>query len=383
MSEGNHSTPVASNLSSRLKTFGGNKTALFIAAIGVAILSAGMLMQIFRSTPTEAAPADASKAGKSRVAAGTGKGMARVGNQTITYEQLAAECVERYGEETLEKLINRTIIHQACQDRGIQISETEVKQEVQNIAQKFKLDTSTWYQMLQAERNLTPIQYQRDIIWPMLALRKIAGEEVRITNDDRRKAYERDYGPRVEAKMIMLDNLRRAEECWHKATQADPSTGKPEDFSRLAREYSIEPTSRALGGDIPPIRMHVGSQEVIKEAFKLQPNEVSGIIQAGPSRYVILLCEGFTKQVASYQEVRDIIEENLTEEKRQEAVAKVFEQLKKEIRVDNYVTQTTSGGVRQAGSNKTSSVSTGGEVVPTSATRPSKTDSVRSPYKKR
>jgi foldase protein PrsA len=364
-----------------LRTLGGNKPALFIAAFGVAVLSAGLLMQIFRAETTAAADGkgSASPAGTARVTGS--QRLAQVGDQIITYDVVAAECFNRHGKEVLEKLINRTIIQQACLKEGIQVTEVEVKQEVQKIAQKFKLDADTWYQMLQAERDLSPLQYQRDIIWPMLALRKLAGKEIVITQADRTKAFERDYGPRVEAKMIMLDNLRRAEEVWHKATQPNASTGKPEDFGRLAREYSIEPTSRALDGAIPPIRMHVGSQEVIKQAFKLQIGEISGIIQAGTGRYVILLCEGYTEQVATYSEVRDLIEKHLLEEKRQEAVAKVFVKIRKEVRVDNYVTNMSSGSVRQVSGTKTRSLTTGGKVVPANATsrQPSRTTSPRGP----
>ena len=127
--------------------------------------------------------------------------------------------------------------------------------------------------------------------------------------------------------------------------------------------------------------MHVGSQEVIKQAFKLQPGEISGIIQAGPSRYVILLCERFTEQVATMNEVRDLIYKQLVEEKRQEAVAKVFAQIKKEIRVDNYLTNMSSGSVRQTSGTRTRSLKTGGKVVPANATsrQPARTSSTRRP----
>ena len=60
-------------------------------------------------------------------------------------------------------------------------------------------------------------------------------------------AYEDNYGPRVKARMIVLDNPRRAT-VWEKIK------ANPDDFEALARDYQIEPNSRALGGTIPPIR---------------------------------------------------------------------------------------------------------------------------------
>ena len=325
-----------------LKAFSSNPISLIVGGLVVAVLAAGVLIQVFRAEPGAAAePAETSKPGTAKVA--RLKQVARVGEQTITYDMLAAECVQRYGQEVLENLINRAIIQQACLDRGITISEAEVVHEVQRIAEKFKLPVETWYKMLQTERNLTPLQYQRDIIWPMLALRKIAGDEIVISEQDIQRAFERDYGPKVKARMIMMENFRQAAEVQAKAHQ------NPDDFGRLARQYSIEPTSRALDGSIPPIRKYAGSEEIWKRAFQMKPNEVSGVIEAGPGRYVILLCEGFTEPVVTdINEVRDLIVENIREEKRQEAVAKVFERLKEEVRVDNFLTNTTTGGIKQA-----------------------------------
>ncbi len=343
MGEGNHTSAAGSAWSERFKSAGKNKVALIVAGLAVAFLMAGIVIQMFRAEPTAAGEGPgksrSTKAGTARVSGS--RPMAKVGSQMIDYDDVAAECVQRIGTEVLDNMINRIIIQQACLKRGITVSGDEVSQEIQKIAKKFNLDVKNWYQMLQAERELTPLQYQRDVIWPMLALRKVAGENVVITNEDRRKFYESEYGPRVKAKMIMLGKLGHAQKVWEKAQR------NRDDFGRLAREHSIEPTSRSLDGAIPPIRMHVGAEEVVKAAFKLKLGEISGIIQAGPSRYVILLCEGETSPVAEYEEVREIIEEQLLEQKRQEAVAKVFTQLKKEIRVDNYLNRTSTGGIRQ------------------------------------
>jgi foldase protein PrsA len=183
----------------------------------------------------------------------------------------------------------------------------------------------------------------------MLALKKLAGDNVAITDEDMQRAFVRDYGPRVKAKMIMLDNPRRATEVWEKAVAA-PQDKISAEFGALARQHSIDPTSRPLDGAIPPIR-RIGTpetQNLEKAAFALQEGEVSGIIQVGLGRYVILLCEGRTEQTVEFDQVKEDLYQHLTEEKVQESVAKVFEKLKSEARVDNYLTNTSSGGATQA-----------------------------------
>ncbi len=88
----------------------------------------------------------------------------------------------------------------------------------------------------------------------------------------------------------------------------------------------------------------------------MKEGEISGIIEIGLSRYAILLCEGRTEPiVSSIDEVKNQLMEQLTEEQTQEAVARVFEKLKEETRVDNYITNTTTGGVSQTSGTNFSS----------------------------
>ena len=339
MGERNHSPATAHQLSRN------RKITLLLGGTVTAVLIAGGLLQVFRAHEGTAgvdSPTAGNQAGVAKVNSREPNLMpvARVGESIIiTQDDLARECIALYGRDVLENLISRTIIQRACEQRHVVVTAEEVNQEVMKIAQSFNLPIDSWYQMIQSERGMTAAQYQRDVIWPMLALRKLAGEQTDITEQDLQRAFVRDYGPRVKARMIMTDNLRRAQETWEKAIK------NPTDFERLARENSIDATSRALGGAIMPIRRFAGHDELEKAAFKLKEGEVSGIIQIGLNRYAILLCEGYTETVVSdIEQVRDELYENLMQERVQQSVAELFEKLKKETRVDNYLTGITTGG---------------------------------------
>jgi foldase protein PrsA len=350
MSEGTHFTAVQTQARPR------NRWTLILAGTVVAALAAGVIFQVIRAGEGKAgedseAAADEGAAGKvSLKDQRQREALGYVNGEPISYEEVARECFNRHGQEVLDNFINRMIIHQACRDKGIVVTEADVNGEVQKIAKKFDLDVENWYRMLQTDRNLNPVQYRNDIIWPMLALKKLAGEEVQITSDDMKKAFIRDYGPRVRAKMIMFDNLRRAQEIWNEAN------AKPEEFGRLAQKHSIDPTSKSLAGEIPPIRKYSGNDNLEKAAFALKQGEISPIVEVSTpefKRFVVLKCEGRTEPVVTdMTQVEDAIRQNLEEEKTQLAVAKVFEKLKKEARVDNLLTRTTSGGVQQTAGSK-------------------------------
>ena len=329
MGEGNHlpnATPQPSSFS-----------RLWVAIAGtVTVLVAGLvLMQLFRAQPGEAAaePANKNTAGKKPDV------VARVGRETVSYDVIARECFDRYGKEVLDDLINRMIIQQECDAKGITVTDEEVAAEIGRISKRFNLEPAAWYQMLQAERNISPQQYKQSVIWPMLALKELAGEQVDITEDDIQKAFVQNYGPRVKARLILLDKISRARECWEKCTQ------DPDNFEKYAQEYSIDPNSKALGGTIPPIPRYSGSDNLENAAFKLKEiGEISGLIEVGTGRYAILKYEGRTEPPeVRLAEVQESLYEELLEQKTQQRVASVFETIKKNAQVDNYLTQTSTG----------------------------------------
>jgi foldase protein PrsA len=337
MSERNHSRDET-KAASPPPGGSGRRFAQLVGGTVCLLLTAAVVVQFTRANPaqsqTEARPQQAS-------ASTTPQVFGHVNGQPILYEQVARECVTRHGEEILDSLINRMIIQQACEKQGVVVKESEIKQEVSRIAEKFNLPLDAWYQMLQAERKITPDQYHKDIIWPMLALKKLAGQEVTVTEEDMKRAFERDYGPRVEARVIFIDgNQRQAAEIWEKCRR------DPDQFEAYARQYSADSNSRPLGGVVPPIRRHNASTSKIEEeAFKLKPGEISGMIQTRENQYVILKCEGQTDPIVTdIQDVWTELREALVEEKTQLAVAEVFESLKKESQVINYLTQESTAG---------------------------------------
>jgi foldase protein PrsA len=310
------------------------------------------VFQVFRadeaisSTEGSEDTAGTATVGQSGLTSGTT--LALVNSEPITWDMVAHDAVATYGEEVLENLINRMIIQQECKRRGIEVLQSEIRQEVLEIASKFNLAPETWYQMIQSERDMNAEQYHRDVIWPMLALKKLAGAEITITPEELQRTFETHYGPRVKARTIVLEgNIRQATEVLEQA-QANP-----DDFGRLAQEYSADANSRALGGVIPPIRRHGGLPNVEREAFNLREGEISPLIQVATNRWVIIKSEGLTEQVVSdISQVQEELVAQLTEEKTQEAVARVFEQIQQQAVIHNHLTgESTSSSQFAHGQN--------------------------------
>ena len=292
----------------------------------------------------------------------------------ISRDELARECIARIGGEVLDELVNRKVIEMECARLGITVNDTEVKQEVVRLCKETGMEPSQWYQILKARHNITPAQYHRNRIWPAMAMKKLVGASVSVTEQDLKTAYEHHFGARVKVRLIAYENIRRANEAWNTLQKT------PDDFERIAKRDSIEPNSRSLGGLIPPIRRHHEFPKLEAAAFKLRVGEISAIVQYGPptqSRYGILKCEGHTKPEFALKDVRDYLIKMVTEQKSQASMARHLLAIKERTRVDNYLLNRTTGSARrtqQAGFARPAAAKSASGVRPANATVPRKTN---------
>lgn len=265
---------------------------------------------------------------------------ARVNSHSIGMKELTDECIERHGAEVLEGTINRHLIEQALRRGKLEVGQRDIDAEIARAAismgkttRNGEADVPGWLDLITRQQGVTVDVYIRDSVWPTVALKKIVGNQILITEDDLRKGYEANFGPRVRCRAIVLSNLRKAQEVWEKARQSPTIDA----FGKLAEDYSIEPNSRSLRGEVPPIQKYGGQPQLEKEAFSLEPGELSSIIQTGAT-YVILMCEGRTDPVkADFKEVRSDIYNDLLEKKMRIAMARKFEEMRDAAEVDNFL----------------------------------------------
>jgi parvulin-like peptidyl-prolyl isomerase len=275
--------------------------------------------------------------------------VATVNGDQILYGELAEECLARYGKEVLEVEISHLLLQQALTKQNLSVSQDDLNGEIAHAAQlsgvlddQGRPDLKQWIKLATEEQGVSRDEYLRDSVWPSAALKKLTGGSVDVTDDDLKKGFDANYGERIRCRAIVLANMRRAQEVWAKARQ-NPSM---DYFGDLAAEFSIEPTSKALRGEVPPVRRCGGQPQLENVAFDLADGELSGIIQLG-DRYVILKCEGRTEPVdVNPQEVRDILFQDILEKKLRVAMNKKFDEIRARARIDNYLAGTSQAPER-------------------------------------
>ena len=270
--------------------------------------------------------------------------VALVNGDRVTLAELGKEAMLRHGEEVLGVEIAHQLLEQELRKAGVSVSQQDLDVEIAHAAKLAGVvdnagqpDLRKWIETTTKEQGVSYEVYVRDSVWPSTALKKLTDGQVEVTPEDLQKGYEANYGERVRCRAIVLANMKRAQDVWQKARVNQAMSY----FGDLAEEYSIEPTSKALRGEVPPIRKFGGQPQLEEVAYKMQPNELSGIIQVG-DKLVILKCEGRTKpNEIEYEAVANILKQDIYEKKLRMAMSKRYEQIQRYARVDNYLAGTT------------------------------------------
>ena len=279
---------------------------------------------VTQNGPTTQSIGDGNQANKITV-------LAVVNGEAINRQQLAQECLSRYGVDALEAMINRQLIFNECQRRGIHITEQDVDAEIERMATKFSLPRDRWIEVLEQERGIPLDRYQQ-MVWMELSLRRIAAADLVIDPAEVDKRLEAEIGAQVQVRMISLRTRSRAEEVLELAK------ANPEEFGRLAKDFSEDPNSASARGLIPPIRRHVGDPALEQAVFSLNEGEISGIIEVA-SQYLIVQCERIIPPRTITLDVRRQAEQRiidyLTDKKVGELADRLLNQLQSQVQIVN------------------------------------------------
>jgi parvulin-like peptidyl-prolyl isomerase len=298
---------------------------------------------------------------------------ARVNGQPIAISAVRERCLERHGKEVLEILITRRLLEQALAREKRTVAQADIDAEVARAAESMGFrkpdgtpDIAAWLERVTKDEKVPMRHYIEDVVQPTVALKQLVGK-VPVSQEDLDKAFEATFGPRAKCRVIVMDSQRRAQEIWQLARQ-NPT---PERIGDLAEQHSVDPTSRTLRGEVPPIQRHGGQPTLERQVFALKPGELSGIVQIA-DRFMVILCEGFTEPAkVTFAEVRSELYDDIHEKKQRIEMSRYFSHLRESATIDNFLAGTSQSPTRPTAPGQIAAGKTvGPQVAPPAPTLP-------------
>jgi parvulin-like peptidyl-prolyl isomerase len=255
--------------------------------------------------------------------------VAEVNGDKILKADLSTECLRLHGTEELKDLVKKFLIQIECSRLNITVTQQEINNEVERMAKAFKFSTQEWLDLLEKERGMTSETYMEDIIHPILAIGKLAGSRMNITEEEIQREMNARYGQAVQVRQIVLGSRKDAEKVWLELKS------NPEAFPSVAKNRSLDPASQPYGGLIHPIRQGSTNPEVEKIVFGLKPGEISPIVEWPAEQFLIFRCEQHLQpQNVDKEKVREQLITKIRDLKTRSAAEEVFRELQNRSRID-------------------------------------------------
>lgn len=233
------------------------------------------------------------------------KPVATVGGLKITEAELNDRLIKTAGDDVLRSMIDRQLLRQAAKDRGIEVTEEELGQEIEQA--KAQYGTEEQFQQFLAANNLSEEEWQNEVEIMVLA-RKLALHGVDPSEEDLRAFFEenRDEFRRpatVSLSEIVVGSEEDAREVMQELGSGDAS------FTDLASRYSLA-SSRQTGGERPEMPIDAINDDTVKQiATSLPVGEVSDPVQIGESWIIFKVRDRQPAREATFESDRERIEE--------------------------------------------------------------------------
>jgi hypothetical protein len=210
-------------------------------------------------------------------------------NEPVTRQELGEYLIARHGPAALKLLVNKRIIEQECRARGIEVTAGEVEAAFSDDLKGLNVNRDTFVSSFLGRYKKTLYEWKEDVIRPKLLLNKLCRDRVRVEEKEVRDLYDSKYGEKVECRIILWPQGKSQEKeamaCYNEISRSE------EAFAEKAKHQQDSNLS-ACGGKIKPIAWHtMGDVNLEREAFKLQPGEVSTVIPTKQG-LVVIKCDG-------------------------------------------------------------------------------------------
>lgn len=253
--------------------------------------------------------------------------------------------------EALEQLIEEKLLDQKVREHHIEVSDADVQRQIDWLRQRNKMDEKQFADALALEgqtlaglkQQLRRQLLQQKLIDMQLRENPELRARVQVAEKDIKDYYQSHYTSDTAKEKIRVRHIlflvppgstpEKDAAVRRKAEQVLKRLRAGEDFSKLAKEFSDDP-SGAVGGDLGWFRRGDMMEEFEKAAFALAQGEISGLVHTRLGYHIIELVDRAREGPPPLAKVRNEIRSRLAREKFNEALSIWLRMIKKESYLD-------------------------------------------------
>jgi peptidyl-prolyl cis-trans isomerase C len=247
-------------------------------------------------------------------------------------------------DRVLETLINRELLYQESQEKGIKVDDAEVNQQVDSLKKRFpneeefkaalkEMKISEDELKSQIRKGMAIQQFvDKDLVKDVKVSEKEV-EDFYKNNPDMFKQPEQVRASHILIKVDAQADKSAKDEANKKIKEVQKKLEAGEDFADLAKAYSEGP-SKVNGGDLG----YFGRGRMVKPfedaVFKLKPGEVSGMVETPFGYHLIKVVDKKPASVVSYEDAKGRIAQYLEQNIKEKVLERNLEDMRKKAVIE-------------------------------------------------
>lgn len=253
-------------------------------------------------------------------------------NQQRDFPQAGSQEYQTLKNQAVQFLVQRRQFEQEAEELGIEITEQQVEDRLEQIKKQYFGGDQKKYETQLKEQGLSDAQVRNDIRAQLVSEKIFAKvtEDVKVSDEDVERYYKENKANYTQAESrevrhILVKTKAKAEELHAQVTAAD---GK--NFEALAKANSEDTGSKENGGKLT-ITKGQTVPPFDKKAFELDTNEISEPVKTEFGFHIIQALSDVKKaSTTPLKDVKDSIRQQLLQTKKNEAMTKWVDEMKKE-----------------------------------------------------
>ena len=241
--------------------------------------------------------------------------VAEIGDEKITEAELNEMLQKQHGTTMLDTLISYKIVDIEAEKAEVEVTDEEIDAEYETYAEQYG-GVDGMMSMLEGY-NMTEEDIREDIRIYLLTI-KILEKEIEVSEEEVKEFFKKNKehfstAESITASHILVDEKELANELIERINNG-------EDFTALAKEFSIEEGAAETGGSLGTFKRGEMVAEFEEAAFAMEVGEVSSKpVETELGYHIILVEEKIAGNDADYKSSKEEARSMLLEEKIDEA----------------------------------------------------------------
>lgn len=256
--------------------------------------------------------------------------VAKVGNNSISKDDLYTMMVDQYGEAALDTLIADKIVELESDKKDIKVKDSEIEAELETLKSSYENDEAFNQALTSSGASMESV---KENIRSYLLTEKLLNDRVTITDDQIKEYFEANKETFAQQEQVQASHILVEDEAAAKEVKKKLDDGG--DFAQLAKEYSTDTSNAESGGELGFFSKGDMVAEFEEKAFSMKTDEISDPVKTEFGYHIIKVTDKKDAKEAVLEDHQEEVKNILFDQALQTEYPAWLQEQKEEYKIEN------------------------------------------------